>query len=100
MCGICGYIDKSGCFDGSEFLKEMGSILAHRGPDYEGLFLDKYIGLCHRRLSILDLTSKGHQPMKYLERYVIVFNGEIYNYLELKDELQKRGFCNSSFNSK
>lgn len=92
MCGICGYIDKSGCFDGSEFLKEMGSILAHRGPDYEGLFLDKYIGLCHRRLSILDLTSKGHQPMKYLERYVIVFNGEIYNYLELKDELQKRGY--------
>ena len=45
-----------------------------------------------RRLSILDLTSKGHQPMKYLERYVIVFNGEIYNYLELKDELQKRGY--------
>jgi asparagine synthase (glutamine-hydrolysing) len=70
----------------------MGEAIRHRGPDAGGEFLDEYVGLAHRRLSIIDLSSDGNQPMFFGDgRYVIVFNGEIYNFLELRAELEKSG---------
>ena len=72
----------------------MTEALAHRGPDGEGHWINSagIVGLGHRRLSIIDLSDAGHQPMHYLDRYSIIHNGEIYNYIELKDELQKAGY--------
>lgn len=91
MCGIAGY---SGHFDAS-LLDEMGRLIAHRGPDDNGAFVDTEngIGLAHRRLAIIDLSPAGHQPMWDAgRRVVIVFNGEIYNYRELRAELRSQGF--------
>lgn len=72
----------------------MTDALAHRGPDGEGNRITDSgtIALGHRRLSIIDLSEAGHQPMQYLGRYFIVHNGEIYNYIELKEELQKKSY--------
>ncbi len=77
----------------------MTAALAHRGPDGEGLWKNDSgnVLLGHRRLSIIDLSDAGQQPMHYLNRYTIIHNGEIYNYVELKEELQKKGY---SFRSK
>lgn len=76
----------------------MGASIIHRGPDAGGEYLDEWVGLGHRRLSIIDLSPLGNQPMHSANgRYVIVFNGEIYNYKELRDDLQKNG-C--TFNSR
>jgi asparagine synthase (glutamine-hydrolysing) len=73
-------------------LGRMTDLLAHRGPDDRGLFIEGPIGLGFRRLSILDLAPSGHQPMISADgRHVIVFNGEIYNYVELRAQLQSRG---------
>ena len=68
--------------------------VAHRGPDDSGIFIssDRRVGLVHRRLAIIDLTPTGHQPMTYLDRYWITFNGEIYNHNELRNKLQKLGY--------
>ena len=77
----------------------MCSVLSHRGPDDAGVYLKDNIGLGHRRLSVLDVTQAGHQPMKNEDRTIwIVFNGEIYNYRELRKELEKKGhvFLSSS----
>jgi len=63
--------------------------LAHRGPDGHGVWKEEKIMLGHRRLSIIDLSDQAKQPMEILERYVITFNGEIYNYRELRNELEK-----------
>jgi asparagine synthase (glutamine-hydrolysing) len=90
MCGIAGF---SGAFDPS-LLGRMNDVIAHRGPDDEGTLLlpEHGIGLGHRRLSIIDLSSLGHQPMSDPDNQVsIVFNGEIYNYRELREELVKEG---------
>lgn len=72
----------------------MTAALAHRGPDGEGLWQNEpgNVLLGHRRLSIIDLSDAGQQPMSYLDRYTIIHNGEIYNYVELKEELQKKGY--------
>ena len=87
MCGICG---TAGFSDGT-LLRRMCDVIAHRGPDDSGMFLENGIGLGHRRLSIIDIKS-GHQPVHNEDESIwIVFNGEIYNYLGLKDELEKRG---------
>jgi len=95
MCGIAGYINSQyNSFLGEETLRKMSISLAHRGPDDEGMWFDERVGvaLCHRRLSILDLSPTGHQPMiSFDERYVIVFNGEIYNYRDLRKELEQLG---------
>ena len=69
----------------------MTNVLAHRGPDAEGHWINAEVALGNRRLSIIDLSDAGRQPMRYLDRYMIVHNGEIYNYIELRDELQKKG---------
>ncbi|MGV2481593.1 UNVERIFIED_CONTAM: asparagine synthetase B, partial [Salmonella enterica subsp. enterica serovar Weltevreden] len=72
-----------------ELLKAMADAIRHRGPDDDGFYVADGIGLAHRRLSILDLSPAGHQPMSDAnQRYWLIFNGEIYNYLELRVELQ------------
>ena len=99
MCGIVGIIQKGSKIDESILIK-MRDLLNNRGPNDKGLFINKRgnVGLGHTRLSILDLSKKGIQPMKSLNKEIyIVFNGEIYNYLELREELQA---CGYSFNSK
>ena len=96
MCGIVGYISNIEPIDNGLFDK-MTDILLHRGPDDRGTFYESNLALGFRRLSILDLSSNGHQPMQYMLRYIIVLNGEIYNYIELKEELIASGY---TFNSK
>ena len=96
MCGITGYID----LDPNVSPTDSGDIdmminsLIHRGPDDKGVWMDPDLGIAmgHTRLSIQDLSDAGHQPMKSSSgQYIIVFNGEIYNYLEIKRELEKKG---------
>ena len=89
MCGISGIVNLTGQNVDPIQLENMLKQIKHRGPDDEGIFIKDNVGLGHVRLSIIDLTSAGHQPMfSNDERYSIVFNGEIYNYLELKHELK------------
>ena len=94
MCGICGFIEPKGFkkFEARDILELMNSKLIHRGPDASGVWLEPQnkVALGHRRLSVLDLSSAGNQPMiSDSERYVLAFNGEIYNHRELRNELQK-----------
>lgn len=93
MCGIGGIATIEGVLDPSKIMS-MEKAMFHRGPDDGETWLseDRRVGLCHRRLSILDLSPTGHQPMHSLDgRYTIVFNGEIYNFGPLRDELIKDG---------
>jgi asparagine synthase (glutamine-hydrolysing) len=93
MCGICGicFSDRARPVSAS-VIGDMTASLHHRGPDDEGIHIDGAIGFGHRRLSIIDLSSAGRQPMISRDgRYVLVFNGEIYNYRELRQELTARG---------
>lgn len=94
MCGIAGAVSRRGKPINEQRLEAAGTTLAHRGPDGTGFWLaeDGAMALAHRRLSILDTTSCAAQPMRYLH-YVIVHNGEIYNYIELKKELAQKGYC-------
>ncbi len=103
MCGINGFT-----FKDETLLREMNRVIRHRGPDGEGEFYDENVSFGHLRLAIVDVHESGHQPMYYgkrgasslryltaddLERdYIIVFNGEIYNYLEIREELIKLGY--------
>lgn len=89
MCGIAGFVSKEK--NKKKIIKKMCDKIKHRGPDGEGYYVDQNIALGHRRLSIIDLST-GDQPMfNEDESIVVVFNGEIYNYIELKDELKKLG---------
>jgi len=93
MCGISGKLyfnrDKS---VSKEEIERMSKAIFHRGPDDKGIFIDRNIGLGHQRLSIIDLSPSGHQPMSDNEGKIwIVFNGEIYNFLDLRRELEKNG---------
>jgi len=94
MCGIAGIISKDRDKVTTELLKKMTGIIHYRGPDGEGHWINqgKNVGLGHRRLSIIDLSPEAAQPMHYLDRYSIIFNGEIYNYIELKEILLKQGY--------
>lgn len=94
MCGIAGVISQDKRFSEEECIRFINS-LAHRGPDGRGVFFDCHSNLFlgHRRLKILDLTDAGKQPMFSQDgRYAIVFNGEIYNFLELREGLSKKGY--------
>jgi asparagine synthase (glutamine-hydrolysing) len=92
MCGITGLFHTDGAPVSSVILKKMTDAIAHRGPDGEGHFVDGGLGLGHRRLSIIDLSSAGHQPMASEDgRYVIAYNGEVYNFNELRIELEAVG---------
>ena len=97
MCGIVGVYNygNAGLPLQAETIVQMRDTMAHRGPDDAGVYLtpDGRLGLGHRRLSILDLSSLGHQPMASVDgRYWIVFNGEIYNFRELRKDLQAKGY--------
>src|SRR5258706_4726591 len=90
MCGIAGFLNKQR--DSPVPLQEMMTRLRHRGPDDHGTFIDERICLGHQRLSIIDLKT-GHQPMSTADgRLWIVFNGEIYNYIELRTMLSSKGY--------
>lgn len=95
MCGLAGFFRVSRAEDRSEdlgWLEKMGESIVHRGPDHGGTYIDNTIALVHRRLSILDLSDAGNQPMvSDSGRYIIVFNGEIYNFKELKKDLENNG---------
>jgi asparagine synthase (glutamine-hydrolysing) len=91
MCGIAGIVS-SGEGIHPQWASRMSAAIAHRGPDDSGTWADGHIALAHRRLSIIDTSTTGHQPMiSHDGRYVMVYNGEIYNYIELHRELQDRG---------
>lgn len=92
MCGISGIINKRGAAVDAAAVRAMNASIAHRGPDGEGEYFWKNLAFGHRRLSIIDLSECGHQPMVYRSGdLVLTFNGEIYNYLELREELQEKG---------
>lgn len=91
MCGICGIVENSGVRPDADVLGRLNSRLFHRGPDEGGEWIDGSAGLAMRRLAIIDLTG-GHQPMFNADGSIaVVFNGEIYNYLELRQTLEKGG---------
>ncbi len=88
MCGICGYLG----FDDTDLLQKMTEALAHRGPDDAGAYVAPGVGLGHRRLSIIDLSPAGRQPMTNEDRTVwVTFNGEIYNFGDLRPDLEAAG---------
>lgn len=91
MCGISGLISFSQLGNGNDIVHRMNERIIHRGPDAEGLYEYKNVFLGHRRLSIIDLSDAANQPM-HKHDYTLVFNGEIYNYIELKAELESVGY--------
>ena len=97
MCGITGFLNLKRVPAELGILKSMTDAIAHRGPDGEGHWVHENIAIGHRRLSIIDLSSDGHQPMLSRDqRFVLSYNGEIYNYKELRLELETLGYCFSS----
>lgn len=93
MCGIAGIIASDNRLVRQEILQRMGDALQHRGPDGEGYWMNDSgkVGFAHRRLAIIDTGPRGAQPLHYLH-YTIIFNGEVYNYKELKRQLQQQGY--------
>lgn len=92
MCGIVGFVYADGQPVSPSILKSATETLAHRGPDGDGYWIEGNVGLGHRRLSILDLSSAGQQPMlSHNQRYVITYNGEVYNFREIRAELRTKG---------
>jgi len=92
MCGICGVFNLDSAPVHAKILEHMADAIAHRGPDGDGYFIDQNIGFGHRRLAVIDLSADADQPMSSgLDGYTLVYNGEIYNYRELRKELTKLG---------
>jgi asparagine synthase (glutamine-hydrolysing) len=92
MCGITGLINLNGEAVSPVSLKKMTDAIAHRGPDGEGHWIEGNVGIGHRRLAIIDLSPAGHQPMISADhRWVLSYNGEIYNYRELRTDLEAQG---------
>jgi len=93
MCGIAGILHLDGEPVSYEILRRMTDAIAHRGPDGEGQWIEGNVGFGHRRLAIIDLSPAGHQPMFSVDhRFVLTYNGEIYNYREIRCELEALGF--------
>ena len=93
MCGIAGLINSNGEPVSPVILQRMTDAIAHRGPDGEGQWIEGHVGLGHRRLAILDLSPAGHQPMVSADhRFVLSYNGEIYNFQVLRAELEAIGY--------
>jgi asparagine synthase (glutamine-hydrolysing) len=98
MCGICGIFNLNGEPVLPVTLRKMTDAIAHRGPDGEGFYTDSFVGLGHRRLAIIDLSSAGHQPMLTPDgNFAIVYNGEVYNFKELRAHLES---CGHQFRSR
>src|SRR3990170_4341803 len=92
MCGIAGILRFDGSSVPDTIIRKMTDSLHHRGPDDEGYHFDKGVALGHRRLSIVDLTAAGHQPMCNENGSIwLIYNGEIYNYREITSELRTKG---------
>ena len=93
MCGIAGLIDLKDNQISPSILKRMTDVISHRGPDGEGQWIEGPVGIGHRRLSIIDLTNAGQQPMHSADkRYVLSYNGEVYNYKNIRFELEEKGY--------
>jgi len=93
MCGICGIISFNRHGVDEQSIEAMMEKIEHRGPDDDGIYVSNQVGFGFLRLSILDLSRAGHQPMQDKSgRYTIVFNGEIYNYIELREQLRGKGY--------
>jgi len=93
MCGICGIVQFNQQTVHEAPIRKMMQIMKHRGPDDEGIFIEKNVGLGFVRLSIIDLSAAGHQPMfSENKRFVIILNGEIYNYIEIREDLKQKGY--------
>lgn len=92
MCGIAGILEKQPRSASHQLIKKMTDAIAHRGPDGEGVFVQDNVALGHRRLAIIDPTPAGHQPMQSVDgRYVLSYNGEVYNFSQLRLELEAEG---------
>ncbi len=89
MCGIIGIVNKTRTLVHTELLEKMATTIHHRGPDEDGVMVDGYVGFFHKRLSIIDIET-GKQPMTF-NNCTIVYNGEIYNYIELREDLKRKG---------
>ncbi|HEX6051407.1 MAG TPA: asparagine synthase (glutamine-hydrolyzing) [Gemmatimonadaceae bacterium] len=93
MCGIAGVLERSGRPVERELLRRMGDVIAHRGPDGEGQYVDGPVGLVNRRLAIIDPTPAGAMPMTSADgRYCITYNGEVYNFADLRPQLEAAGY--------
>src|ERR1700731_3545596 len=93
MCGIAGIFHLRGEPISPVILRRMTDAIAHRGPDGDGQWIEGNVGLGHRRLAIIDLSPAGQQPMvSASQRYVLVYNGEVYYYRELRSELESDGW--------
>jgi asparagine synthase (glutamine-hydrolysing) len=93
MCGIAGIVHLDGAPASPVLVKRMTDAIAHRGPDGEGQWIEENVALGHRRLAIIDLSPAGHQPMVSADhRFVLSYNGEVYNFQELRSELQAKGY--------
>ena len=91
MCGLTGVFSPNFGDNLNEVVSKMTSCLIHRGPDDGGIWGEKNICIGHRRLSIIDLSEAGKQPMtSHCDRYIIAINGEIYNHLELREQLERK----------
>lgn len=92
MCGISGIINQNRSPVDPAAIRAMTDLVAHRGPDGDGFYFGDGFAFGHRRLAIMDVSNAGHQPMAYLERYIITYNGEVYNFVELKTQLARFGY--------
>ena len=96
MCGINGIISlKKSLYNGQKLIKKMNSSVVHRGPDNSGIWTNNIVFLGHQRLSILDLSELSNQPMTF-KNFVLIFNGEIYNFIEIREKLKKEGYTFST----
>ena len=95
MCGIAGILSPNAHFISKERIERGISCLHHRGPEGKGIWMNQTqdLVLAHSRLAIIDLTENAVQPLHYLNRYTIIHNGELYNYLEIKKLLQQKKLC-------
>ena len=93
MCGIAGIISTNTSKVTGHVLNNMAACMAHRGPDGQATWIngEGKAGFAHRRLCVIDLSNAAAQPMHYRSRYTIIYNGEIYNYVELREQLTKKG---------
>lgn len=91
MCGITGIISLKNEKISFEKIKEINDLIRHRGPDGEGFYIGENFAFGHRRLSIIDLSNDGNQPMILDDDFIIIYNGEVYNYVELREELRSLG---------